>query len=73
MDPKYKLGEFVYLVHDPEQHARQVTAIVFRETGLLYELSVGMEASGHQDLEISRERNMLVSLGIEVGKSKTGE
>jgi len=72
MDTKFKIGEFVYLVHDPEQYARQVTGILLRETSHLYELTVSTESCYHQEVEIAREKNMLVSLGLEEAReSKT--
>ena len=49
----------MYLVTDPDQHVRIVTAIVIREGGLMYEVSYGVMANSHSDCELSDTKNVL--------------
>lgn len=60
IDNKYELGEIVYLVTDTEQAARIITGIIIRPTGIIYYLSCGKEEGNHYEIEMSRERNMVV-------------
>ena len=58
---RYKIGETVYLVTDPEQYARIITGIKVRPGGLLmYELSCAEEASEHYDFEISDKEDKVI-------------
>ena len=56
---KYEIGEIVYLVTDPEQHARIITGINIRKSGVQYELAFETSASWHYDFEMSRERDII--------------
>ena len=56
---KFEIGQIVYLVTDKEQEKRMVTAIVERQSGLLYELSCGLDISSHYDFEISADEDTL--------------
>ena len=56
---KYELGDRVYLITDPEQHERMVTAITLRGTGAIYGLGLGAEESWHYDYEITDEKDEL--------------
>lgn len=56
---KFSLGQTVYLVTDKEQEKRIVTAIIERQSGVLYELSCGLDISSHYDFEISADEDTL--------------
>ena len=55
----FVLNEFVYLITDPDQKERMVTAIKVNMNGLLYKLSCGNTDSWHTKSEISREKDVL--------------
>ena len=62
LDNKFEFGEQVYLKTDKEQDARIVTAICIRGNGsLTYELHCGEKSSWHSDIEISVEKNVLIT------------
>lgn len=50
---KFALEDLVYLITDEEQKKRMVTEIKVRETGLVYELTCGVDASDHNEYEIA--------------------
>lgn len=56
---KFRIGQTVYLITDKEQEKRIITAIVERQSGVLYELSCGLDISSHYDFEISPEEDTL--------------
>ena len=57
---KYDFGQMVFLVTDPEQKERMVTAIqVFAGGRLLYQLVHGENATWHYEYEISGTENVL--------------
>lgn len=58
IDPKYMIGEVVYLLTDEEQLKRIVTAYVIRSAQYIeYELSCGSEAVVHAvDIEITKQK-----------------
>lgn len=54
VDNKFSHGQIVFLVCDPEQSRRLVTAIkLLPDNCILYELSTGSGLSYHYDFEIS--------------------
>lgn len=55
----YEVGAQVYLITDPDQHIRIVTAVVLRQGGVVYELSYGLMANAHSSCEISNTKNVL--------------
>jgi hypothetical protein len=55
----FDIGDLVYLKHDPEQHLRQVTAlVVYSETDICYRLQAGVSWSDHFDFEISTDKRI---------------
>lgn len=55
---KHKIGDVVYLIHDPDQQPRMVTEIRVAYTGLIYCLSCGEGISLHYEIELSDERKV---------------
>lgn len=53
---KYGIGQFVYLVHDPEQVPRQIVYIQVNPNGLWYGLSLNGAESTHYEIELSSEK-----------------
>lgn len=49
IDNKFSLGQPVFLVHDPVQEERMVTAIQVNANGLLYRTSIQTTESWHYD------------------------
>jgi len=65
----FKLGEAVYLKTDTEQLRRIVTEAAFSGSSMansmiIYELSQGVYTSKHYEVEITRERDETISLGM---------
>ena len=58
---EYRIGDIVYLSTDPDQHKRIVTAINIRHTGVQFELSCGDRSSWHYGIEISMEKDVLIT------------
>jgi len=57
---KYKIGDMVYLVTDPDQHQRMVLKITLWPGGSVsYCLSIGAEESWHFDIEFSAKRDVV--------------
>jgi hypothetical protein len=62
--PRYELGDIVYLRTDEEQLPRMVTGWIIRAaSGPRYELTQGLLVSQHQELELSREKELSFALG----------
>lgn len=58
---KFKLGEIVYLKTDPDQLARIIVAIqVTVDGGMLYKLAIGMNEQWHYEVEISRDKDIVL-------------
>lgn len=69
---KFKRGDIVYLVTDPEQKRRIVRYItVFDENDIQYSLACGTEFSENYDFEISKEPDQNIKLGIEESNENT--
>jgi len=64
MKNKYNLGEIVYLVTDIDQLPRMVTKICFSGQGVTYQLCQGTNVDVHYEMEISTEKNTMLSLGL---------
>jgi SNF family Na+-dependent transporter len=58
---EYDLGDIVYLRTDPEQNIFIVTGILITAGGLLYKLAIGTSESVHYGLELSKEKDILLS------------
>jgi hypothetical protein len=61
IDCEYQVKETVYLTTDTEQRPRLVTAILVRESHIMYYLSCGTEETSHYYFEISKEVNILLT------------
>lgn len=57
---KYSLSQIVYLITDPDQLPRIITAYTVRQNGLTYELSCGAGVSWHFDFEISKDKTIQI-------------
>lgn len=60
--PAFGLGQLVYLVTDPEQQKRIVTAYKVTNSEVIFELSLGETAGYFYEMEISAERDVLMSM-----------
>jgi hypothetical protein len=56
-----EVGQTVYLRTDVDQRSRIVTAITVTQSGVSYELSCGVDKTWHFPIEISTERNILMT------------
>ena len=55
--PKFKIGEFVYSITDPEQNARMVTGYTIRKNGLISYLVTFIDCERQfEDFELSSEK-----------------
>lgn len=62
IDNKHNFGDTVYLATDESQSIRIVTGIILLVGGaVLYELSCGTFTSRHYDIEITSEKNVLLT------------
>lgn len=62
IDNKLELGSIVYLKTDKEQDERMVTGIFIRPSGaIIYYLSLGTTETQHYEIELSDEKNILIT------------
>ena len=55
--PKFKIGEIVYSITDPEQNARMVTGYTIRKNGLISYLVTFIDCERQfEDIELSSEK-----------------
>ena len=55
--PKFKIGEIVYSITDPEQNARMVTGYTIRKNGLISYLVTCSDCERQfEDFELSSEK-----------------
>jgi len=55
--PKFKIGEIVYSITDPEQNARMVTGYTIRKNGLISHLVTFIDCERQfEDFELSSEK-----------------
>ena len=55
--PKFKIGEIVYSITDPEQNARMVTGYTIRKNGLILYLVTFIDCERQfEDFELSSEK-----------------
>lgn len=59
IDPKYNIGDTVYLITDIEQLPRIVFCFIVYDKEILYELACGTGTSKHYDFELSETKNIL--------------
>lgn len=63
IEPEYKIGETVYIQHDPAQEERMVTGLLYSgDNNLLYRVECYPESSFVGAGELSREKNILRQL-----------
>lgn len=65
----FNIGDAVYLKTDPAQHIRQVLRVIVGPGGIEYTLGCGPDASEHYAMEISRQQNMDIVLGLDQNQS----
>lgn len=58
----FNIGEIVYLKTDIHQYKFIITMIQIDFTGALYQLCCGTEKSWHYSIEISRDKDILLSM-----------
>ena len=57
--PRYKIGEIVFSITDPEQNARMVTGYTIRKSGLILYLVTFIDCERQfEDFELSSEKNI---------------
>ena len=56
---EYNIGDSVYLKTYNDQLERIVTAVLIRESGVMFALSQSNTSSYHYSFEIARDRNVL--------------
>ena len=49
INPIYKIGERVYIIHDPDQFQGMVTALKITPFCLLYQVSIGDKSDFYYD------------------------
>ena len=59
INPKFELGQGVYMKTDPEQFLRIVTKYVVTTTGIEYEVAMGMMTIICQDIELSETKDVI--------------
>jgi hypothetical protein len=59
---KYNIGDFVYLITDPDQYKRIVTGINVSFSGIMYEVSFGERETPHYEFELSDQINELIKV-----------
>ena len=64
-DNKYSIGDFAFIKTDAEQKQRLVTQISITPGGLRYCLSFVTNDSWHYEIELSKEKDVLLSAGVE--------
>lgn len=59
IDNKFELGQFVYVITDPDQYKRIVTGIIVNPgVQIMYECSVGNATNNFYDFELSDEKDI---------------
>lgn len=61
IDPKFKIGELIYLKTDTEQKQRLVYAYIVYENDILYRTVCGTYTSDHYGMELSMEKNIILT------------
>lgn len=59
---EYSFGDIVYLKTDKNQDKRIVVLIQADPTGIIYQLACGVDKSFHYAIEISREKDVLITI-----------
>lgn len=59
IDNKYTIGDAVYLIHDPDQHMRIITAVKINPGyHVIYELSIAGQVTAHYEIELTSEKTV---------------
>ena len=64
IETKYNLGDVVFLITNPDQKERMITAIKMNPGNIVYSLSLGMDESNHYEMEISSTKDVLKAAGV---------
>lgn len=56
---EYEIDDIVYLVTDPDKHARIIDAVMLNGHGIMYRLAFVTNNSWHSEIEFSKEKNYL--------------
>lgn len=57
----FEIGDMVYLKTDPDQKVRLCTGWLVDDTSVLYRLQCGTAYDWHYEIEISKEKDVLIS------------
>lgn len=61
LDNKYNIGDTVFLLTDPEQYPRMVTAIIIRYKGYIeYEVSFSSTSNNFTEIELCDEKALVI-------------
>jgi hypothetical protein len=63
INPLFNIGEFLYLNTDPDQQVRICTGWLVDDTSILYRLQCGTQFDYHYEMEISRDKDFLLTIG----------
>lgn len=58
-EPKFKIGQDVYLIADPEQAQLQIVAVVITPNGYEYTVRILGELVDVFDIELSEQKNVI--------------
>ena len=62
---KFNIGDLIYLNTDEEQLLRQITGITINpDLSLIYNIIQGLEISRHYEIEMTKEKNTLITLNV---------
>ena len=56
INPKFKIGDIVYSITDPDQYPRMVTGITIRSTTIYYLVTYIDNEKQFEDFELSSEK-----------------
>lgn len=57
MEVKFKMGQIVFLITDPEQNERIITGWIVRPNQIIYYVTFCTNESTHYEIEIGTEKN----------------
>lgn len=57
---QFNIGDIVYLKHDFEQKPRMIISLKINPYDQNYELACGIDVSYHYDIELSKEKDILI-------------
>lgn len=63
IDNRFSIGDFAYLVTDPDQKKRIVTSIQILEKSLMYRVVFETHETWHYEFELSHDRNIILATG----------